>query len=306
MGLRLADEYRATVDVEDLAGDEAGEGSAEEEDGCCDLFDVRGAAEGDQGEELLRYLGVVEDVFGGFGGDPAGGDAVAVDALADEFCGEGFGEADEGAFGGGVVGMESFAALAGGGADEDDVASGGGSRLGVRLGFHLGHGGADDTEDAVEVGAEGAAPLVGGHLRDGGVVRRPDAMVEDGAVDTAEGGGGGDDEGFAVFRGVEGLVDGAAEVGTSALGDEGFCLFGCGAVVEDDLRASLAEEADGGGPDSAGATGDEGYFACERHGDARVETVRHIVDAIESISLTQVLQTQRIFYQIHLRGTRRR
>ena len=49
MGLRLADEYRATVDVEDFAGDEAGEGSAEEEDGSGDLFDVRGAAEGDEG-----------------------------------------------------------------------------------------------------------------------------------------------------------------------------------------------------------------------------------------------------------------
>jgi len=45
----LADKYRATVYVEDFAGDEACEGSAEEEDGCGDLFDVCGAAEGDQG-----------------------------------------------------------------------------------------------------------------------------------------------------------------------------------------------------------------------------------------------------------------
>ena len=161
MGLRLADEYRATVDVEDLAGDKAGEGSAEEEDRCCDLFDVCGTPEGDQGEEFLRYLGVIENFCCGVGGDPAGGDAVAVDALADKFGGETLGEADEGAFGGGVVRVEGLAALAGSGADEDNVASGG-ARL--RLGFHLGYGGAYDTEDAVEVGAEGAAPLVGGHL----------------------------------------------------------------------------------------------------------------------------------------------
>ena len=93
-------------------------------------------------------------------------------------------------------------------------------------------------------------------------------MVEDGAVDAAEGGDGGGDEGFAVFRGVEGLVDGAAEVGTAALGDEGFGLLGCAAVVEDDLCAGLTEEANGGGADSAGASGNEGYFARERHGDA--------------------------------------
>ena len=93
-------------------------------------------------------------------------------------------------------------------------------------------------------------------------------MVEDGAVDAAEGGGGGGNEGFAVFRGVEGLVDGAAEVGAAAFGDEGFRLFGCGAVVEDNLCAGLAEETNGGGTDAAGAAGDEGYFARKRHCDA--------------------------------------
>ncbi len=51
--------------------------------------------------------------------------------------------------------------------------------------------------------------------------------------------------------GVEGLVDGAAVVGAAALGGEGFGLLGCAAVVEDDLCTGLAEEADGGGADSA-------------------------------------------------------
>ena len=81
-GLRLADEDSAAVDVEDFAGDEAGEGGAEEEDGPGDLVDVRGAAEGDERQQLLGRLGVVEDIGGHLGGDPAGGDAVAVDSLA--------------------------------------------------------------------------------------------------------------------------------------------------------------------------------------------------------------------------------
>jgi hypothetical protein len=45
----LADEDCAAIDVEDLAGDEAGEGGAEEEDGRGDLVDVGCAAEWDEG-----------------------------------------------------------------------------------------------------------------------------------------------------------------------------------------------------------------------------------------------------------------
>src|SRR5271168_4325854 len=107
--------------------------------------------------------------------------------MADEFGGEAFGEADEGALGGGVVGVEGFATLAGGGADEDDVAA---CCAGCRLGFHLSDGGANDTEDAVEVGAEGPSPLGRRHFGDGGVVRGPDAMVQDGAIERAKGGDG--------------------------------------------------------------------------------------------------------------------
>ena len=113
----LAYKNCSAVDVEDLAGDEAGEGGAEEEDGCGDLVDVGGTAEWDQGQQLLGRFGLAEDSDGHFGGDPSGGDAVAVDALGDEFGRKAFGEADESALGGGVVGVERFAALAGGGAN---------------------------------------------------------------------------------------------------------------------------------------------------------------------------------------------
>ncbi len=169
----------AAVDVEDFAGDEAGEGSAQEEDGAGELVDVRGAAEGDGGHHFFRRFGVVEGSGGHLGGDPAGGYAVAVDSGGDELGGEALGEGDKGAFAGGVVGVEGFAALGCGGGDEDDVAAGAGV-MGLRL--HLGHGGLDEAEDAVEVDAESGAPLAGGHGGDGGVVGGPDAVVDDEAV----------------------------------------------------------------------------------------------------------------------------
>ena len=133
--------------------------------------------------------------------------------------------------------------------------------MGLRLGFHLGYGGADDAEDAVEVGPEGASPLLRGHFCDGGVMRGPNAVVEDGAVEAAEGGDCSGDEGLTVLRGGERLVDGAAEVGAAALPNEGFGLLGGGAVAEDDPCAGLTEEADGGSADSTGASGDEGDFS---------------------------------------------
>src|SRR5882757_3389453 len=254
----LADEDCAAVDVEDFAGDEAGEGGAEEENGRGDLVDVGGTAKRDQGQQLLGRFWIAKDVGGHLGGDPAGGDAVAVDALADEFGGEAFGEADEGSFGGGVVGVEGFAALAGGGTDENDVAA---DPVHKRLRLHLSDGGADYAEDAVEVGAEGASPLGSCHGGDGGFVGGPDAVVQDGAVEAAEGGYRSGDEGLAILRRGKGLVDGAAEVGASTLGYEFFCLFRGGEVAEDDLRAGLAEETYGGGADSAGASGNEGDFS---------------------------------------------
>ena len=146
---------------------------------------MRRAAQRDERQQLLGRFGVAKDIGGHFGGDPAGGDAVAVDALADEFGGEAFGEADESAFSGGVVGVESLAALAGRGADQDDVAA---DTFDCGLRLHLGDGGADYAEDAVEVGAKGVPPLGGSHGFYRGVVGGPDAVVEHGAVEAAEGG----------------------------------------------------------------------------------------------------------------------
>ena len=92
-------------------------------------------------------------------------------------------------------------------------------------------------------------------------------MVEDGAVEAAKGGDGSGDEGLTVFGSGELLLDGAAEIGAAAFCDEGFGLWGGGAITEDDPGTGLPEEADGGGANAAGASGDQGDFALERHGD---------------------------------------
>lgn len=126
------------------------------------------------------------------------------------------------------------------------------------MGLHLGHGCADYAEDAIEVDAQGVAPLGGGHLCDGRIVSGPDAVVGDDAVQAAEGGDSGGDECLSVFRGGERLVDGSAEVGTATFAGEGFGLLGGKAVVEGYFGSGLAEEADGGCADSSGAASDKG------------------------------------------------
>jgi hypothetical protein len=125
-----------------------------------------------------------------------------------------------------------------------------------RLGLHLGYGGADYAEDAIEIDAKGSSPLVSCHGGDRGVVGGPDAVVQYGAVEAAERGYGGGDEGLAIFWREEGLLDSAAEFRAAALLNKGLGLLGGGEVAEDYLCAGLTEEADGGCADSAGASGD--------------------------------------------------
>ena len=298
---RLADEDGSSVGVEDLAGAEAGVGSAEEEDRTGNLVGIGDAAERDGGVDASGDGGVGEGGGGHVGGDPAGSDAVGVDALRGELGGEALGEGDEGALAGGIVGVEGLAARGGGGGDVDDVAAGGGGFgvdsggglvrlipgisggfsggnpclrierwgtrwwwLGERLGQHLGGGGLDQAEDAVEIDAQGGAPLGDGHGVDGGVVRRPDAVVDDEDVEAAKGLDGGGDEGVAVFGGGERLLEGDG----AGFGGEDVGGAGGGEVAEGDAGAGLAEEPHSGRADAARATGDESGAAGEREGDA--------------------------------------
>jgi hypothetical protein len=119
-------------------------------------------------------------------------------------------------------------------------------------------------------------------------------VVDDEAVETAKGGDGGGDEGAAVLRRGELLADGVAVIGAAALCGECLGLSGGRLIAEDYVRASLAEEANSGRTNSAGASGDEGNFARQRHYDTKVVRIRHILDAIESTFWTQVTPVLRV------------
>ena len=266
MAGRSTDEDGAAVDVEDFAGDEAGERGAEEEDRAGDLVDVAGTADGDGGVDAGGDFGISEDGVGHLCPGPAGGDAVGVDAVWGEFGGEALGERDERALAGGVVRVACFAALAGRGRDEDDVAASASRMQGADE--HVRSGGMDEAEDAVDVDGLCAAPLGRGHSGDIGFHGGPDAVVEDEDVQVSEGLEGGGDEGFAVFGGGEVLLDGEADGWAAAFGGEGFGLRLGGAIAEGDAGSGLAKEADGSGANAAGASGNEGGAAGQGEGDA--------------------------------------
>ncbi len=154
--------------------------------------------------------------------------------------------------------MEGLPALAGGRADEHNVAF---DVACCGLGLHPGNGGADDTEDAVEVGGDGFLPLAIGHGSDRLIVRGPDPVVENGAIDSSESCDHCVDEGLPVCWGEERLLDGVTELRPSAFFDEGLGLCNGGAVAECNLSAGLTErETDGGSSDSTGTPSDEGDF----------------------------------------------
>ena len=92
-------------------------------------------------------------------------------------------------------------------------------------------------------------------------------MIEDGAVEAAESCYGSGDEGLAIFGGGERLLDRAAEIRAAAFCNEGFGLRYGGAITEDNFSSGLAKETYGGSTNSTGASGDEGDFSLERHGD---------------------------------------
>ena len=93
-------------------------------------------------------------------------------------------------------------------------------------------------------------------------------MVDDKAVDAAEGLDGGGDERLAVFRGVEVVLDGEGLGWASAGCGQFVGLGGGGLIAEGYFGSGLMEEADGCGSDAAGASGDEGYFVVEGERDA--------------------------------------
>src|SRR5688572_22815598 len=96
---------------------------AQEEDGSGDLLRRGDAAERDGGKDTLAVFRIAQRGGRHVGGDPPGRDTVHVDPVARKLRGKALHHANDGALGGSVVSVESFSALAGGGADNDDVAA---------------------------------------------------------------------------------------------------------------------------------------------------------------------------------------
>ena len=129
--------------------------------------------------------------------------------------------------------MAGLAALAGGGTDEDDVSGClpvEGGRLGLPI--HLRHSRLHQSEDRVEIDGHGPTPLLIGHLGDGRLVGRPDAVIDHENVETAEGRDCGVYQGAAVGWSTEFLADGNAPLRPTALGHESLSLHVCLLVAE--------------------------------------------------------------------------
>src|SRR6185437_11649383 len=130
--LHLSDQNSAAVDVEDLAGDEAGPGGTEKHNWPGDLFGLGGAAERNKVQRFLGRDWIAQGSSGHFRPHPSWSHAVAQDPLGRELGREALGEGEQSALAGGVVGVEGLAALCGGGGDEDDVAAARSLRSGCR------------------------------------------------------------------------------------------------------------------------------------------------------------------------------
>src|SRR5205823_5887821 len=121
---KSTDQYSATIDVENLAGDKAGVLGTKKEYGRGALFRRGGAAQRNGGINFFADHRIIERRRGHVSGDPAGSNAVDADAMGRELGGESFDHADERALAGGIVAVQGFTPLTGGRADEHDVSGG--------------------------------------------------------------------------------------------------------------------------------------------------------------------------------------
>src|SRR5208283_1816770 len=118
----LAAQDRASVHVQDFAGDEAGQVRGKKQNWPGAFVGGGHAAQRLLFADLFESFLVLEDGTGHVRIHPAGGHGVDEDVVRGELGGKAFDQADDGALGGAVVGMKGLAALAGGGADGNDSA----------------------------------------------------------------------------------------------------------------------------------------------------------------------------------------
>ena len=159
---------------------------------------------------------------------------------------------------GSVMSVECFAALAGRGTDSHDFPA--------FLRNHVRRDKVNYGINALQIDVNHFVPFALGHFFNGRVLLVPDAGVGDEDVNAAKTLAGEVDQLFGVSH--------FAEVGFQGFDARtvlaGFLrhLRGCflaAVVIEDDVRAGLREELDGGGSDAARASGNQCGLACERN-----------------------------------------
>ena len=232
------------------AGNVAGEIGGEEEEDVGDFLGFTDAAEGDAGGDSVNHL--LGEGGEHIGAGDAGGDGVDADVVGAEFAGEGFGEAVDGEFGGGIAAAGGLAVKADHRASvQDDAAA---------LSFHEGCGGFGAGKNGFKIevddGVEGGFVVVieGFAGGDAGVVDQ-DVKVAVVVNEVLEGGGHGLDAGELGSD----AGDGAARVGGLELLN-GFFGTGRFRATDDDAGALFQKGFGDGVADAAGAAGDDGDF----------------------------------------------
>lgn len=262
--LAFADRPTA-VHGEDLSGDKPG-GGGEEEDhrgvGIGRLADAA-AVEGLFGADELEDLRVVGGALGHGGFDQGRGKDIDPDILGGVGGGDGFGESEDAAFGGGVGVAGEMGGGRGPAEDGAEVEDDPGGAMGEKIP----DGGAIGIDDGFEVEAEGAAEAVVGQFVQGTVAEGSAAATGDvvEAVEAmeaivGEGDGLGGGEGIA---GIGGEGDGAGSEG-------GFGGGGAGRVTTHDHqagRASLKDGVGGGEAEAGGATDHDEHQVVQGGGD---------------------------------------
>ena len=261
---RLAEAFwgldgQAAVDADDLSGNVAGLVGAEEGDDSSYIFGDAETVHGDAVKDHL--LQVVGKFFDHAGEDVAWGEGVGGDVTTGDFFGDGLGEADEGGFGGGIVGLTGVAGDSHDGGHVDDASA--------SLSDHEGQDGLGAEEGASEVHVDRFVPFPSSHAHQKTVFAYAGVIDEDidAAPLLADLGDHGLDLSFFGNIGLQG--EGLATLGGDFVNE----LLGgsfAGVVVDGDFDAFGGEAEGDGASNAPGGASDEGYVAFKIRGHSGV------------------------------------
>src|SRR5256885_6042712 len=157
---------------------------AQKEDRSRDLLRLAYSSQGNRRKYSVAGLGVIQRWSRHVGRHPPWSHAVYVNSIAREFCAESFHHANHRSFARCIITVKGFTTLSRGGTDDHNTAC----RLSgtPALPLHLRHTMLDQPKDTVQIHRDRLPPLLLGHLINGSVVWRPDAVIHDQAVKTSK------------------------------------------------------------------------------------------------------------------------